>query len=528
MRCNSCNNEFINIDGLKFCPYCGEKIEEKVDMQGEQVPNKINNGDAENIVESGMAEKKEQDTSAMPVISEKDIKKYKRDKFFALFKKTLVRRKVIIPIIAMLAVITVGVFAYSFFIVRPVNEVRIKEDLIGEVVTLPKGTIIKINKDNMKSFTISNRNTDKSRDEIKLALTLDNDAVEAKVSLSLVYINEGKNQWKVNGNPILVNVTSLKPVIGIKEKKFLVEVKKLTMTIANTPESLGGQDVKNLAITQRTPDLQNGKEEILVAASIDSGLLATTGKIKCKLVFENEAWSIKSIEANSSEDFKLALSPNFSEEKVIKNIRSQGLEETVSYSDFFGGKGFTVKDDFTKSINISGKTFDAQKGTLNVTAKRENIAGEIKSVLSTNYTFSISLSDISLLNGSKTIVDSGTINNMSESLIIPSITNGEIEGSNLLFWWSNNHKVTTEEAKTFKTDKTISTKGFQNIKYVYGNITYKDDKKNKNKTTDNSVSIVAIYFLVYNDADGYNWKLNKLIGEDSPNYKTYIKIANDQ
>ncbi|MBU3177744.1 hypothetical protein KPL47_15540 [Clostridium estertheticum] len=515
MRCNSCNNEFININGLKFCPYCGEKIE----MQGETIPN---NRNEENKAKPPLNEKKYQDTSAMPVISDKDIRKYKIDKIFAWVKKTFVHKKVIIPMIAIISVIIALVFAYSFFIVRPIDDVRIKEDLIGTIVTLPKGTVIKINKDNMKSFIISNQNTQKSKDEIKLALTLNNDVLEAKVLLSVVYVKEGKNEWKTNGKPVIINITSVKPAVGINDKIFLAKLKGLKMTIGTTQEALNGQNVKNLGITLRTPDLQNGKEEILVETTIDSGLLRASGKIKCSLVFENETWSINSIEANNSDDFKLTLSPDFSDEKVIRIIKKQGLAETVSYSDFFGGKGFTVKDGFTKSINISGKTFNEKKGTLNLIAKRENISGEIKSVLSTNYTFSISLSDIALLNGSETTVDSALIGNIPKSLIIPSITNGEIEGSNLLFWWSNNHKVTGEEAKTFKTDKTLSTKGLKNIKYVYGNITYKDDKNNKSK--DRSVSIVAVYFLVYDDSNGYNWKLNKLISEDSPNYKTYINL----
>ena len=407
MRCNSCNNEFININGLKFCPYCGEKIEEKTDAVDEIIPN--NNVNEENKV---------QDTSAMPAISDKDIRKYNRDKFFDWVKKTFIHRKVIIPMISITSVIVVLVFAYSFFIVSPIDDVTIKENLIGTVVTLPKGTVIKINKDNMKSFIISNRNTQKSKDEINLALTLNNDALEAKVLLSVVYLKEGKNEWKVNGKPVILNITSVKPVVGINDKIFLDELKRLKITIGNTQEALNGQNVKNLGITLRTPDLQNEKERILVETTIDSGLLRATGKIKCSLVFENEAWSINSIEANSSDDFKLTLSPAFSDEKVIQLIRNQGFEETVSYSDFFGSKGFTVKDDFTKSINISGKTFNAKKGTLNLIAKRENVAGEINSILSTNYTFSISLSNIALLSGSDTTVDSASINNIPESLII--------------------------------------------------------------------------------------------------------------
>ena len=510
MICNICKSEFTNINGLKFCPYCGSKIEEKIKMG--------------NIYDADIKEKIHQDTLAMPVITKGDIKKYNRDKFFEYFKETFIRMKLFIPIVALIFVILAGAFAYKFFIVKPVDEVRIRQDLMGKVVTLPKGTSIKINKNYMKSFSINSRNTDKSKDEIKVALTLNNGEVEAKTLLTLVYTYEGKKQWKTFEKIIIEGVTAIKPVVGMNEKKLLEGLKKLSVTIEDTPITLGGQDVKNIGITLRTPDLQKGKEDVLVATAIDSGLMATTGKIKCKLVFENEVWSIASIEKNSNEDFKLVLSPALSEERLLEAIRKQGFEETLSYSGFFGGKGFTVKDSFSKSISISSKKFDAQKGTLNVTAKRENIAGEIKLALSTYYTFSISFSKISLLDGSKTVIESGKISDLTSPLIISTIANSEIEGSNLLFWWSNNHKITTEEAKSFKTSKILFKKGFENIKYVYGSITSTNVKENKNK----SVSFVALYFLVYDGAKGYNWKLDKLVGEDSPNYKTYSEAAKNQ
>ncbi|MBZ9623429.1 hypothetical protein G9F71_011250 [Clostridium sp. FP2] len=563
MICNNCNNEFTNISGLKFCPYCGEEIEEDIDSKVKQNAPKINNIENENITTGNINKKNHEDTQPMPVITEKNIKKYNREngeKFFDSLKKTFVNMKVIrekkfaslkktfmnmkvtrekkitplkktfmnmkvvIPIIALLVVIGGGVFAYTFFIARPVDEVRIKEDLMGKIITLPKGTSIKMSKDNMKSFSINTRNTDKSKDEIKIALTLNNGAIEAKTLASVVYTYQGKNQWKISDGVTLDTLTAIKPVVGMDEKKFLEAVKKLSITIADTKVVLGGQDVKSLAISLKTPDLEKGKEEILMQTSIDSGLLATTGKIKCKLVFENEAWRIATTEKNSTEDFALVISPTFSNEKVIEAVRENGLEETVTYSNFFGGKGFTVKDSFTKSINVAGKRYDAEKGVLYVNAKRENTAGEIKSVLTTGYTFSISLSKIALTDKAKTTVNSGTINNVATPRIISTITNVEVEGSNLFFWWSNNHKITPEEAKTFKTSKILSKKGFENIKYVYGSITYKDDKKNKSA----SGSFVALYFLVYDGTNGYNWKLDKIIGADSPNYNALTKEAKNQ
>ena len=528
MICNNCKNRFANINGLKFCPYCGEKIEEviekKVNFEDKGIPNSIKNEDAEDIAAATANDKKHQFTQEMPIITKKDINGAKRARFLASLKKIFIHKKVLIPIVTLIVIITVGAVAYSLFIVKTVDEVRIKEDLMGQVVIFPKGTSIKINKNDMKNFSIKSRSTDNSFDNIKVALTLNNGAVEAKTILALVYVNEGKNQWKFNNKIVLDSLNSLKPVVGMAEKKFLTDLKKLSLTISDTPIALGKQDVKKLIITSRTPDLENSKEEILVEASIDSGLLRATGKIKCKLIFEDEVWSIDTASQNSNDDFKLALSPAFSDEKVIGPIKDQGLGETVSYSNFFGGKGFTINDSFTKSIQISSKKFDAQNGKLTVTAKRKNISGQINSVLSTNYIFSISLSNISLLSGSKTTVDSGTINNISSETIIPTIANNEIEESNLFFWWSNNHKITTEEAKTFKISEIFAKKGFENIKYVYGSVTSVDEKSNENK----NISFVALYFLVYNNSNGYNWKLDKLVGDDSPNYKEYTNLVKNK
>jgi uncharacterized Zn finger protein (UPF0148 family) len=537
MVCNSCNNEFTIIDGLKFCPYCGAKIEEKleelieqnveekahekIEQKDEQIPSEINQVDVESLDSSTRLEKKNHDTLAMPAITKKDIKKYKRDKFFLTFKKTFVHMKVIIPIIILLIVIGGGTFAYTNFIVKPVDEVRIKADILGKAVTLPKGTIIKIDKDTMKSFSISSRKSDKKkkREDIKLALTLNNGAIEAKVLVSLVYVYEGKNQWKGSEGIIRDGVTSVKPVIGMDEKKFLTELRKLSINIGDDAKILGGKEVKSLDITKRTPDLQNAKEEILVSSTIDGGLLAASGKIKCNLIFENEDWSVETTEKNSTEDFQLVLSPNFSDERAIEAIRNKGLDETVTYANFFGGKDYNVNDRFTKSIKIAGKKLEIQNDVLYVTAKRENVVGQLNSTLLTGYTFQISYNELALVKGTKTTVDSGKINNVPNEVIMETITGKEIEGSNQFFWFSNNHKITAEEAKTFKITETLSRKDFENVKYVYGSITFKDAESDK------KVAFVAPYFLVYDGVTGYKWKLDKLVGEESPNYNAYSRAA---
>jgi hypothetical protein len=306
------------------------------------------------------------------------------------------------------------------------------------------------------------------------------------------------------------------------EKTFISGLKKLSIPIADTSKILGEKDVKTLGIALRTPDFGNGKEEIIVDTSIDSGILATEGKIKCELVFENEAWKISTIDKNSAEDFEVVLSTALSDENIIKTIKSKEMKETVTYPNFFGGEGFPVNDIFTKSISIAGKRLDMQDGVLYVTAKRENVAGQINTVLETGYTLPISFSEISLSKGAKTTVDSGTINNVPTELIISTITDAEIQGTNGFLWFSNNHKITTEEAKTFKAGEILSEKGLENKKYVYGSIIYKDGSKDK------TIAFVALYFLVYDDNNGYNWKLDKLDGENSSNYKEYSKVAKNQ
>ncbi|MGK0465981.1 MAG: uncharacterized Zn finger protein (UPF0148 family) [Clostridium sp.] len=524
MICNSCNNEFTNIDGLKFCPYCGEEtqqeieeqIADKADLETEQTSDEIKSEEVENIVAS---ETMHQDTLDMPAITDKDIKKYNRDKFFASSKKTFKEMKVVIPIIALLAVIGIGVFVYTVFIVKPVDQARIKEDMIGKVITLPKGTSIKISKEYIKSFTIQSRNEDKVKEDIKVAVTLNNGAIESKILLALAYTYEGQNYWEFNDEIVLEQVNSIKPVAGMDEKTFLSGLKKLSIPIEDTPKILGEQDVKTLGITLRTPDFTNDKEEIMVDTSIDSGILAAAGKIKCKLDFENESWEISTIEQNSAEDFEVVLSQGLSDEKIIETIKSKGLEETVTYSSFFGGEGFPIKDSFTKSISVAGKKLDMPNGVLYVNAKRENVAGQMKSSLTTAYTLLISFSEISLSKGAKTKVKSGSINNVPKKLIVSTITDAEIQGSNGFLWFSNKHKITAEEANTFKVGEILSKKGFENIKYVYGSITYKEGAKDKN------IAFVALYFLVYDGDNGYNWKLDKLDGENSPSYKEYRKAA---
>ncbi|WP_127836673.1 TFIIB-type zinc finger domain-containing protein [Clostridium prolinivorans] len=512
MICNICKNEFEIIDGLKYCPYCGTNIEETIESNGEQIKENYNNEEKKETVYD-INNKNKYDTLPMPVITDKQINKYKKEKKFKLLKKS----KVIITILTIFFLISIGGFGYIFLVGRPVDEGKIKEDIINKTITLPKGTKFDIKEGYIKSLSIKERNTKKKeKDDIKVEITLNNGIIEVNTLLLLQYVYTGNNVWKINDKVQLYGNTVVKPLVGMDENQILNEVKKTNILIFNISKSLSDNDVKKLEIISRKPDFNNFKEEVLVDTNIDSGIISSSGKIKVNLIFEDELWKIVSIEKNSDEDFKLVLSPSFSEDKIIEIIKKDTQNQMVTHPDIFGGKGFYINDTFTKSINIENKDFNPQNQNLNVTAKRQNLSGELKSVLSTDYVFKLYFNNIELLKKSKTTVDSINVNEISKDFVTSTIEGAEIEGNNLFFWYYNKHKITTEESKTFKTNKISSPKGLRNIKYVYGSIAYNDGKDLK------TINLIAFYYLVYDNSKGYYWKLDRIIGEDSPNYKMYI------
>jgi preprotein translocase subunit Sss1 len=507
MICNSCNKEFDNINGLKFCPYCGTKIEEAPAVNNEE-PKETN----EEVKRDSKF-----DTMPMPVITKEEIRNYQKEKFLKEFKKPFKEMKIAITVITAILFIAVGVIGYMFLSGKPVDESRVKNDITGKSVVLPTGTNFEIKKGYIKSFRISERNTDKGnkKDDIKAAVTLSNDTIEVKTLMTLQYIYEGKGKWTISDKFELSGDTTVKPLAGMAENQILEEVKKLNIMLGNKPKALSDADVKTLTIASRTPDFDNLKEVVLVDATIDSGLIAASGKIKCSLVFENDLWKVASVERENAEDFALTLSPSFSEEKIMEAIKSGAADTKVSSPNVFGGQLFYVSDSFTKKVTITDKKFDAQNQNLVVTVKSENTAGELKTVLSTEYTFAVAVDKVQVVKKSKTTVDTVTVSELSKDFIVSTITGREIEGNYLFYLFSSNHKITSEEAKTYKTTKVLFKKGLENVKYVYGSISYTENKKLK------TTNMVATYFLVYDKTKGYSWKLDRVVGEDSPNYKLY-------
>jgi hypothetical protein len=221
----------------------------------------------------------------------------------------------------------------------------------------------------------------------------------------------------------------------------------------------------------------------------------------------------------SEEGFELALSDNLSEEAILTQIKSKAIEEQVTSDAIFGGQGFRINDKFTKSMKIQAKSLNDSKSKLNISIRKENAAGMLNTTLTGNYVFNVSLKSITYISNSQTKVEEVTVGDLSRDMIIASLNGAQMEGRSDVFWWSNNHQITQQEAQSFKQDETLSKAGFKNIKYAYGTITYQD---NNNKKT---VDMVAIYFLNYDGGSGYSWKLDSVISSESSKFIYYSKQA---
>lgn len=545
MNCNVCNNEFKYIDGLKFCPYCGSKlniqfvapeVDELIDIKteifsSEKEVEAIEEVEAPVLVEEEelkeeRTDKKLHDTLEMPPVTDEDIKKdrkmrrrLKRAQRLAVIKSAIKSKFVIIPVSALVVLSIVGFLAYNFLFITYVDEAQIKKDLIGKIIVLPKGTKFEITNGNIRSFAIAARNYKKEEgiEYLDLNTTLNNNSLQVNGTILVSYKKVGRNQWEVSQELQLKQDAVVTAVSGMPEATLLQEVKNFKVTVSGEEIALNDDIVKGIKIIERKPNFEANKEDIVAEVTIDSGILSATGNINSTLSFTDENWKVEAVQRVSEDDFKTVLSESLSEEALLEPIKKKSSEQYLANNAVFGGKSFLVSDKFTKSMKVSEKSLDESNGELQVTLTRDNAAGALKSTLSADYVFSVSLRDIKLESSSKSRVEGVSVTNITKEQVRSLLIGAEIEGKNEFFWWSDNHKIQQSEAKTFEMDEALSKKGYDNIKYVYGKITYKDEEENK------TTKVVALYYLVYSSADGYVWKLDSVIGEESPKYSYYNK-----
>jgi hypothetical protein len=120
MICNSCKGEFDNINGLKFCPYCGTNLENDAFLKTEKLAEA-----GEEII----ASKEIHDTIEMPVLTKDQIRNYKMQQYFGAVRKPFKNFKAVITMITMLLFIAAFGIGYIFFSGRPVSEAAVKDDL---------------------------------------------------------------------------------------------------------------------------------------------------------------------------------------------------------------------------------------------------------------------------------------------------------------------------------------------------------------------------------------------------------------
>ncbi|WP_163193821.1 hypothetical protein [Clostridium thermarum] len=545
MNCNICNNEFKYIDGLKFCPYCGSKLtmkfiasEEKMDTPGEE-EDKVQaeetyiegveleiDQDMEETGDIGQGsagqKAKIHDTLEMPPITDEVIerekkarKSLKRSKVLTGIRNVISSKLFVIPFFALIVLGVSGFLAYNYLLNTKVEDAQLKADLIGKTIILPKGTNFQIERGFLKEMTVVNRvyNKEQGVEYIDISTVLNNNSLEVKGSLQVAYKREGRNQWKLMDEITLKNDITVKAVAGKEETKLLQEIKQQKVIAAGEEVGLSEGIVNSIKILQRTPDFEAGKEDVLAEVIIDGGVLQAKGNVVISLSFDNEVWTVDGIKNEADKQFEVAISETLSEDLILEQIQNKGLEEYVAHNSVFGGKSFLVKDKFSRSMTIQSKELDDSKKKLTVTLKRENTAGMLNSTLAATYVFNVSLKGLTYVSNSKSTVEDLSVTALSRDAIAASLSGAEVEGRSDFFWWSDNHKLTETEANTFKLDEILSKTGYKNINYVYGSLTYDNE----------TVSVVALYYLLYDNSKGYVWKLDSVISSESSKYRYYSK-----
>lgn len=546
MNCNICNNEFKYIEGLKFCPYCGSKLsvqfvtaEEEVDNTEAEALTKEYEQivmNAKDSTDGGMEKFDGEDTPKvnihdtleMPAITDDMVKEYKGSrrrsgisKFMFKLGGIVTSKVFIIPFFALIVLGLSGFLSYHFLLNSKVEEGHINVDIIGKTLILPKGTNFEIQKTHIKNISITGRiyNKEESIEYIDVSTVLNNGNLEVKGSLQLAYKKEGRNQWKLMDKIQLKNDVTVKAVSGMEEMKLIQEIKKRKVPVLGEEIGLGDETVISLKVLQRSPNFEEDREEALVEILVDGGVLQAKGNAVASLSFEEENWIVKAVKIEGDNEFEISLSETLSEEIILEQIKKKEREEYVTHSSVFGGKSFLISDKFVASTEIQSKSLDDTKKKLNVSLKRSSKAGVLSAALSADYTFKASLKALTLENNTKSVVDEVSVNSLSKDGVAASLSNVEMEGRSDFFWWSYNHKLTESEAKTFKLDEIITRAGYKNINYVYGEITYAEGNRDK------TVSVVAIYYLLYDNNKGYQWKLDSLISSESSKYNYYSKEA---
>lgn len=514
MLCGNCKKEFEYTEGLKFCPYCGCKI--NIDF----VPREAA-ADEEKDLHS---EAKLGNTLDMPKITDEQIKEEARRKraeqraiklrqYIDKAKVIVKDQRFLLTAATVLVVILVAIIGSKFFLSQKVNEADITSALTGKVITLPKGTKFEIQKDNIKSVAITDNKKDKDTEKVTAKFILINTNLKVTGTLQAAYKEVSKNSWKLNGDLNIDNNMQVEPLAGVNEEGFINLLKGANVTIGNETIALSDKNIKSINIVDKKTDFPKSSEEVTAEVTLDSGIASSKGKLKCKLIFNEENWQMTNVDRVSNDDFKLSPSQSLSKDKLAQLI-NKNMNENVSYGSIFDGKAFNVNDKFTKDISITDFKY-GEDNEINVFTSRNLVMGVLSAVITKNYVYRYTFSNITLVSEDKASVSSASLQDINKKLVADSIANKNVDmGEGFLSLWTDNHELSKNEAESFTLDEVLSKKNSPDTKYVYGKITY-DDGGNDN--------IVIIYKLNYDNSSGYSWKVDSIIGSEADKYKSYSK-----
>jgi len=464
------------------------------------------------------------DTLKMPVITDEMLKANQKEK--KSIKSSLRTLKRIftnkILMVACLTVVFLGLVVYigsTYLLNQKVDEGQIRKDILGRIIMLPKGTKFQVKEGYIKSISIGERSYDDNEkvEYIDLTATFNDGKIEFSGVLQLSYKKEGNNKWQLLDPIALKKDIVVKPVAGMEKAAIIEGLKKESITVLGQEISLSDSMVTRIDILDRKPQFTEGKEVITLEVLVDGGVLAAKGTINSSLSFVDEKWVIDGGVTLNNDTVEISLSEKLSEDAILNEIKNKGQRENVKHDSIFGGQSFLVNDKFTKSTTIQSKELNDDKTQLSVSIKKENVSGMLKTILTGEYVFNVSLTNVSYSSSTKSKVEEVSVSDLTRDMIVASLSGAEIEGRRGVFWWDNNHKLTKDEAKTYQEDEILSKAGYQNIKYAYGKITYDDDGDQK------TVDMVAIYYLTYDNDRGYEWKLDSVISSESSKYKHYNK-----
>lgn len=400
MKCKNCNKE---IENNIYCPYCGELIKEN-ELGSDNHVN-LNEDLGENFVEN--------------------IKKYKR---------------ILGTLGAIVLVIIVGFGVFNFIKGGAVSENKVKELVVGQYVGI-YGNEYKITKDNLESFKIKSRDTERKNSDIitaDIVLNLDSMKVEAEGYISLIYYNN--KGWEFNNLSLdNLEVTPNENIDEKLEELLLDESFSLGSSYFTIEEEDSIEDI----------EVKDGKDNL--EKDFTCNIVTSNGFLKAIIplegvaTFENGEWHISDLTSTAKSISSVTELEENPEEGLKDHIENLLEDKNLSFT--------FVKGEEKETLNVSSDLLDDLKidsyeeVTSNIVVQ---ISGTINSGAITNATFKGELTIAKGFNDSYVKYNSLEVSEfelkeLDESTIKELLIGKTVDGKTVTESRANTFKITSSE-----------------------------------------------------------------------------------